>query len=82
MMSQMKMDFSNEVFLKRLGGVDFDATEVTIPRPSGTIRETYYSTVMKGYAILVIVIYKTEQDKQELGNILDKITFSQPATHG
>lgn len=73
--SQLKMIPTAELYTRAVGGLTFDAMDVTAALPSGPVKETYYSRVIKDYALTLIVVFKTQEHQTAIRNILDGIKF-------
>ena len=75
---QMKFSFPREVYSETLAGVPFHVmtTEVAVP-PVEAVKQEYYATVRRGYVLLLILSYSTEQEKAELRSILDTVKLAQ-----
>jgi hypothetical protein len=46
--------------------------------PTKTVKNDYYATLRKGYALLVILKYSTDEEKQLLQDILATMKFTDP----
>jgi hypothetical protein len=75
--SQIKHSFPHEVHATTIGGAEFYAmlTEAALS-PQLVVKQDYYTTIRKGYAITLILSYATTEDKVELCNMLDTIAFA------
>lgn len=74
---QMKFTFPGEVYPETIGGVEFDVLEVHTSLPTGTVKQKYYATVIKGYALNLILSFGTEEEESALDAILGSATFEQ-----
>jgi hypothetical protein len=72
---QMEVSFPKEISTESIGGREFGVMYVEIPMPGMTVRQKYYSTVMKGYALTFIVSFSTAEEESALHNILKTVTF-------
>jgi len=73
--SQMDVSFPRDISTENLGGVDFDIMYLQITQAGTTVQQEYYATVMKGYALVFIVSFTTDEEKAALGKVLDTIVF-------
>lgn len=75
---QVKFSFPREVYAEKLAGADFHVmtAETNVP-PAPSVKQEYYATVRKGYVLLLILSYSTEQEKADLRSILGTMTLAQ-----
>lgn len=73
--SQTKFDFPKEITTEKLGGIDFDVMHVTITVGAITIRQKYYASIMKGYALNIIASFTTAEEEAALQKILESVSF-------
>ena len=71
----VKFEFGKEITTETLDGVDFDVMHVSMPMPGGVVLQKYYATIMKGYALALIVSYGTTGQEAELQAILQGVSF-------
>jgi hypothetical protein len=71
---QLQISFPKEIYAERLGGVDFDIMEMEVSILGSTVKERYYATVRKGYALSLVVVYE-EGDEALQRKALDSIRF-------
>lgn len=77
---QMKFSFPREVYTETLAGVEFHVLPAELPlMPTTVMKNEYLAAVRKGYTLLLILSYSTEQEKAELRGILDTLTLAPPA---
>src|SRR5262249_54389815 len=74
--SPMKVSFPKEIYTQKLGGIDFDIMETTVPIRGIIVKQKYYETVMKGYALGFIVSFTTDEEAASLQKVLDTIVFN------
>ena len=70
---QMNVSFPKEVYSLRLGGMDFDVMEVEFHVRGVDIREAYYSTIIKGYALTIISTFSNDEGEKAGKAILDTV---------
>ena len=73
--SRIDVSFPGEITTESVGGREFGVMHVEIPMSDMTIRQKYYATIMKGYALTFIVSYSTDEEESSLQKILKKVTF-------
>ena len=73
--SQIEVSFPKEVSTEELGGHDFDVMYVEMPMVGMTIRQKQYVTIMKGYALVIIVSFTNGEEESALDNVLSSVTF-------
>jgi len=78
LMKSGKIDFSfpKEVYPDKISGVDFYVMSVEITVPAFTVKQEYYTTIMKGYALSFIISFTKDEERNTLINILKTMTFS------
>jgi len=77
---QMKFSFPREVYAQTLAGVEFHVmtTEVSVP-PAQAVKQEYLATVRKGYVLLLILSYSTDEERAVLYDILGTMTLTPQA---
>ena len=73
--SPMKIAFPGEVSAEKLGGREFDLMHVEMQFPGITVRQKYYASIMKGYALGCIMSYATRDEESTLDGILATLSF-------
>ena len=58
---------------RKMGGRKFDVLRVSINASSETITQLYCCTLEKGFALVAILSFATDQQEEELTNMLRKI---------
>ena len=73
-----KIDFSfpKEIYPENISGVDFDVMSIELTMPVMTVKQEYYSTIMKGYALSFIISFTDDEERNTLINILKTLTFT------
>ena len=74
--SQMKMSFPREIYSEQLGGVDFDVMDTELKVGEILVRQKYYVTIMKGYALCFVTAFSTDEEQESLHKILKTVTFN------
>jgi hypothetical protein len=72
---QMQMSFPKEIYTQQLGGVDFDVMETEMHIRRLVVKQKYYATIMKGYALTLVVSFTTDEELASLQKVLDAMTF-------
>jgi len=72
---RMRIEFPNPEYSAKLGGVDFAVLPSELTIGNTTVKQKYYVTVMKGYALSFIASYKSDDDEASLQKIMDSVTF-------
>lgn len=67
--------FDKKVERKNLGGKDFDILNSSVKYLDIEINQSYYTAVMKGYALSVIMSYNSEDQKKALEETLNSLNF-------
>jgi hypothetical protein len=72
---QMKFRFPKEVYSERLGGLEFDVMELELKIPGNTVKQKYYSTIKKGYALCFIMSFTTDEEESAVHKVFDTVAF-------
>ena len=72
---QIQVNFPNEPYTEKLGGTDFDVLDAEISVRSITVKQKYYSAIMKGYAMCFVASFNTPEQGAALKKILDTTEF-------
>ncbi len=77
---RMQFAFPREVYAETLAGVEFHVmtTEVSVP-PVESVKQEYLATVRKGYVLLLILSYSTDEERTALYDILGTMTLTPQA---
>jgi hypothetical protein len=74
--SQIKYDTIDSLFTKEtIGGVDFYKMNTGIKYNAKDIKQTYYSTVTKGFSFNIIISYVTDKQKADLLKSVNSMKF-------
>jgi hypothetical protein len=73
--SPMKISFPKDVSAAQLGGREFDVMHVEMQVTGVTVRQKYYASIMKGYALGCIMSYQTGAEESVLDGILATTRF-------
>ncbi len=72
-MSQMDVAFNQEMYSRSISGFDFDVLPVEM-NVGHVVKQLYYSTIVKGYALCIISSYLDEDQKSMNESIIDTLT--------
>ena len=75
--SQMQIEFAQDTDTEKLGGVEFDVLQGTITVGDVTVKQKYYATVIKDYALVFITSFNAADQQSALQNILTTVSFKQ-----
>ncbi len=73
--SQMKVSFPKETYTERIGGVDFDVMETQMGVRGIVVKQRYYSTIKKGYALSFVTSFTTDEEEASLKKALATVAF-------
>ena len=73
--TKLDVSFPEEISTVTLGGVEFDVMYVHMTVLGNTVKQEYFATIKKGYALTLILSYLTDEDKADLVKVLDSIVF-------
>jgi len=71
--TQLSYLFEKEVFGKKIGNSLFHIMETKLDYMGTVITQEYISTVNKGFSLSFIISYATEEEKNELYEVIDNI---------
>ena len=73
---QLKYDYlSNEFMKESYSNTDFYIMDANVNYMENEIKQKYYSTVLKGFCLNIIISYITEDQKEILLNTINSIKF-------
>jgi hypothetical protein len=72
----LDISFPKDIYTQSLGGIDFDIMEAEIHVRGIVVRQKYYATIMKGYAVSIIISFTTDEDEASLQKIVDTLKFN------
>jgi hypothetical protein len=75
-MSQMEVSFGEEITTENLGGIEFDVMSVGLSFGEMVVKQKYFVTLIKGYALSFIVSYVTGEGESSLQSILETVKFN------
>ena len=73
--SRVNVSFAKELSTETFGGRDFDVMHVKMSLGGKTVQQAYYATIIKGYALVFVTSFATEEDKATLKSILNSLTW-------
>ena len=73
--SQMQVSFPKEMTTEAIGGIQFGVMHTAMSMAGMTIRQKYYAAIIKGYALVFIVSFTTEEEESALEDVLKTIAF-------
>lgn len=65
----------DEITTEKIGDKNFDVMEMSLDYQGIKIYQKYYVTIINKYALVYILSYTTEEQKEELTNILNTASF-------
>jgi hypothetical protein len=75
---QVKYSFPREAYRRPINGVVFDVMTAALAlSPQMVVKQEYYATIRKGYALVLILSFGTEEDGNELRQALDTMIFNE-----
>lgn len=73
--SQLKVSFPKEIYAEQIGGMEFDIMTSHMRVAGQTVKQKYYAIVLKGYALVFIVSFSTDEEESELQKVVESIRF-------
>ncbi|KJD33193.1 hypothetical protein PW52_14810 [Tamlana sedimentorum] len=75
--SQIKYSHMDDVFLEvMMGNREFHEMDVDLNHMGLVIKQSYYSTILNGFALSIVISYVSETEKTELLNTLKTLKFT------
>jgi hypothetical protein len=72
---QVKVSFPREVAAETLGGRSFDVMHVDMSVANVAVRQKYYASIIRDYALVCVVSFIGPEDEAALNAILGTMTF-------
>jgi hypothetical protein len=70
------MKFPRDIYSERLDGVEFAVMEARSEKAGFQIKQKYYTTIMKGYALFFVILYNADEDFPRLDQIIRSVKFA------
>jgi hypothetical protein len=74
--SAMKVKFVGDIYSETIGGAVFDVSTSEMNLYGSIINQKSYVTIKKSYAVIITLTYFTEEQENQLEQILDSIHFN------
>ena len=74
-MSQLKLKFPEDIESKMIDGVGFDILTAEMDMGQITVKQKYYTTIMKGYSLGLILTYINNEQYSMIKESIDSISF-------
>ena len=75
--SELKPAFPKEIYSQTLGSIAFDVLYIEINFGNMVVKQKYYTTIIKGYALSFIISFSTEEELKSLNQSLESLSFEQ-----
>lgn len=75
-MSDIQVSFDGNFRSTNFGGVDFGNMGVVMTYQEKSISQEYFATIIKSYALCIIISYTSEEQRQALYDLLQTLKFS------
>jgi len=73
--SKIQLTFEKEIYDALVGGLEFGILETRMIVGTTTIRQKYYATILKGYALSIIISYASDEELETQNAIIGSIKF-------
>src|SRR5262245_4764704 len=73
--AKMRVEFDKDFYDESVGGLAFGVLETRMTLGDRTVRQKYYSTIRKGYALSFVISYTTDDELKTQNEILKSVTF-------
>ncbi len=74
--AQIKYTFAKDTYSESISRLSFHVMEVEMKTASLLVKQKYYVTIMKGYALLFITSYTTDEEWKRQDEVIKSIKFS------
>jgi hypothetical protein len=71
----LQVSFEKPIYDSTIAGLQFGVLETKLAIGQAVIRQKYYATILKGYALTFIISYSSEQELQTHNRTLESIKF-------
>ena len=75
-LSSMEVNYPKEIYTENLDNNAFDVLEIETGFGGYKVKQLYYVSIVKGYALGIILSYTTEAEKSELLDVIKTMEFS------
>lgn len=75
---QMTFSFPREIYTETRAGVEFHVMEAELNVPPATVRQEYFAAIRRGYVLLMILSFSTDEERAVLRDILATLQFAEP----
>ncbi|HMG69052.1 MAG TPA: hypothetical protein VK588_15245 [Chitinophagaceae bacterium] len=69
--------FPSDIYEEKIGNKEFYGMDIILNINGTDLKQSYYSTVDKGFALSMIISYDTEDQHKELKSIINNIKFDE-----
>lgn len=74
--SNMPYEFSKEIYSKKISNKGIDVMEASVKYDDLVIKQKFYATIIKGYAIGFVISYTSEEEHAKLDKIVNSFKFN------
>ena len=72
---QVKSTFPKPVYPELVGGQEFYVMTMELPVMGTVVHQKYYATILRGYALGIILSYSTDEELEQLTEVLGTLRF-------
>jgi len=76
-LGSFEFNYPKEIYTENLDGNVFYVLESNVDYGVVMVNNLYYVSIVKGYALVILLTYVTEAEKSELLDVIETIAFSQ-----
>lgn len=73
---QLKIVCSSKMPTEYIGGREFGIMHCDIPIAGTTIKQDWYASIIKGYALCFVLTFKTDEERASMQNMLKSVTIN------
>ena len=74
-LSKIQFTFEKEIYDAPVAGLEFGVLETKLIIGKAAIRQKYYTTILKGYALSLIISYSSEEELQTHNKTIESMKF-------
>ncbi len=74
-LQQSGYKFPSGFYSEKIGNKKFDGMDVSMNSKGTEVKQSYYSTISKNFALSIIISFVTDEQERELKNVLNRIKF-------
>jgi hypothetical protein len=73
--TKLQLTMEKEIYAESVSGMQFDILETKLALGTTTVHQKYYSTILKGYALSLIISYTSDEELKAQTEIIKSMKF-------